>query len=678
VSTSPSPVETFLDRAGLVTPYGIRVFPLPSRSKDANLPRFPERATADQAQIDTWQKENPNSNCAALADDENWMFDVDDLAVFERVKSDTGHDLAEIDTLVVRSSGAKRHFYFKHDDCSRAMGNRDCDLNGKEVFSVRGHNKYVVSPGSIHPDTGEKYEIIKKPTFGDIPTAPDWLTDWIMRQVSQPQNAKTAEINDVILEGNRDNRLFAKACELRDSRQSKAATLVMLRALNCEFCQPPMPDSVVAQKVESAFSRPPRGEMIIEEPSDTTPANLVPEYPMETIDGDLIGELTRALTGGTFIPPQFIRENIKVALGVTLDGFVGYPNHEDLHLREFLHNVSTFPQSGKGESYKRVIAEGTGFLFDLLKKTGVSIVDGGTFGSGEFMVKVLQSAPTHRMIARFDEMSEVWTKTRVAGCILEKKFLTLFESTAVAQGSFKNGVHAGTDFHYAHIGDFTKDSFDASFIGSGSRGSGYLSRCVFQFAEKQAWEGDWLDIDTAKVERILSDIESRLIEIVNHDGRVVPAESDEAQKMRLEFFKWLDLQDSRYTPRLKDHLKRDALLRATFSGSAPVEGMFSGTITAEMMRRSIDWCRNQLENRIALFPEDAGSAVEIMERQILKRLADGKQASERDLKRACHVERAGSGGFEVFNRAVRSLMFSHEIRVVGKTRKGMSVYEAAE
>jgi hypothetical protein len=106
-------------------------------------------------------------------------------------------------------------------------------------------------------------------------------------------------------------------------------------------------------------------------------------------------------------------------------------------------------------------------------------------------------------------------------------------------------------------------------------------------------------------------------------------------------------------------------LRAVFGG---------GTITAEMMRRSIEWCRNQLDNRLALFPEDAGSPTEIMERTVIKTLKAKGQASERELKRACHVDRAGSGGYEVFNRALRSLAVGHEVKPIGKTRKGLPIY----
>jgi hypothetical protein len=180
----------------------------------------------------------------------------------------------------------------------------------------------------------------------------------------------------------------------------------------------------------------------------------------------------------------------------------------------------------------------------------------------------------------------------------------------------------------------------------------YLSRCVFQFADRRPWEGDWLSIDTEKVRRILSDIEARLTEILNGESRYVPPETAEAKSLRLEFYVWLDTQDARLTPRLKDHLKRDALSRAVLGG---------GTITAEMMQRSIEWCKNQLDNRLALFPEDAGSPTEIMESIIIKTL------------KACNVSRAGSGGHEIFNRAIHSLRHGHEVRKVGKTRKGRPI-----
>lgn len=475
---------------------------------------------------------------------------------------------------------------------------------------------------------------------------------------------KAEKIPTIIESGKRNDTLASLAGVMRRVGANDNEILAALRETNLR-CQPPLSDSEVTAIARSIAKYPAAEE---DEPEDDKVSDdIVPAYPMDTIDGDLIGELTRALTDGTFIPPQFMRENIKVALGAIIDGHVGFPNHEDLHTRTYLHNVSPQPQSGKGESYKRSIAQGTGFLFELLKRLGVTVVDGSLFGSREFMVKILKDTPTHRIIARFDEMSTVWEKNRNSGSTLEQGFLTLYESTSLAQGSFKNGSHQGDDFRMSTVGDYTTPSFNASYTGKGSGGSGYLSRGVYQYANKQPWEGDWLLTDNEGARRILSDIDARLAKILNHHGRLIPSETADAKQIRLDFYKTLDTEDPRDTPRLKDHMKRDELFRVLFNR----QGF---EITAEMAQRSVEWSRNQLENRIALFPEDAGSPTEVMERIIGRTLRAKGRASLRELKRACHVDRAGSGGIETFNRALRALLFGREIKQDGTTRKGMPMY----
>jgi hypothetical protein len=93
---------------------------------------------------------------------------------------------------------------------------------------------------------------------------------------------------------------------------------------------------------------------IVEE--EPAPATSLPLYPPEAVDGDYIGELTHILTDGTAIPPQLVRENAKCILGSLVDGYVGFPGHEDIHLRHYTLNVSTHPLVGKGESWKRTEA----------------------------------------------------------------------------------------------------------------------------------------------------------------------------------------------------------------------------------------------------------------------------------------------------------------------------------
>lgn len=239
---STNNVPTFARRAEAVTRYGIPVIPLRPRTKDAFLEDWPSLATTDSAQIAAWNAGNPNYNCAAvMKNDRKWVFEVDDPTVYDQIKQVTGRDVRDIATFIVKSSGEKRHFYFQHDDCSRVMGNRDCDAaDGEERFSVRCHDKYVVAPGSIHPTTGKPYEIIREP-IGGIPVAPHWLTAWIMKQAA-PRNGMAAPLPETIPIHSRNKTLTSLAGSMRRRNASEAAILAALRETNYQ-CQPPMDDA---------------------------------------------------------------------------------------------------------------------------------------------------------------------------------------------------------------------------------------------------------------------------------------------------------------------------------------------------------------------------------------------------------------------------------------------------
>lgn len=441
-------------------------------------------------------------------------------------------------------------------------------------------------------------------------------------------------------------------------------------------------------------------------------------YPNEIIDGDYIGDLTRALTDGTPIPPAFTRQIIKTVLGALLNGHVGFPGHEDLHLRQYSINVSLRPQSGKGESWKRVAEYKTGVLNCLLQirdssstaqryvQDGVVIVEGGQFGSGEKLPKLFENSP--RILARFDEMSELFQKFRTQASTLEDKLTQLYERQVVSSGSLTNGEHECRDAELSFVGDFTADKFHSTFIGRGSGGSGFLSRNVITYCDRAPFHGkDWAAIDPTKITRILGRIRERL-DTLQHlkpskdQDRFIPHEDDAARQLRYQFYAWLDAQDLTYTGRLSDHFKRDLLLRALFAHSEPEHSrLFEDEeeeeklncqrhvaelrITADMTRRSIAWAKRQLQDRIKLWPADMGSLAEIMERKIIEavkkhrldRYEQRKVAglTDRELVQLANVAKPGSGGHETFNRAKKALLASRTLRVAGNTRTGSPIYD---
>jgi hypothetical protein len=407
----------------------------------------------------------------------------------------------------------------------------------------------------------------------------------------------------------------------------------------------------------------------LEEPAA---APLVPVYPPHVIDGDYIGELTRILTDGTAIPAQFVRENTKCILGAIIDGRVGFPGHGWLHTRHYTVNVSLHPRTGKGESWNLTGDElRGGALVELLKRYDVKTVDGGRFGSGEFMAKTLCELEQHRcpsdVLVRFDEMVEPFEKAKSTGSTLESKLLQLYERNTISSGSFKNGEYEARNTHLSLSGDFTRDNFIKTFEGRGSGGSGFLARCTLAFSDKIHVSGDWAQTDKVAAEKAVTNIAANA-DTLRHLGvpRFIPEESAAARNLRLEFFDHLHKGDPRYVPELEAHFKRDLLLRTVFSGDTRIDAVH--------VQKSIDWTQHQLELRNELWPEDAGGPVERAEQRIVKTLATKGTLSLTRLIDFCHVRRPGSGGFEAFNRALKSLTLGQVIRMIGKSQRGAPIY----
>lgn len=86
-------------------------------------------------------------------------------------------------TFTVQTGGGGRHYYFNYDERTQTLRNSSRTINGKGI-DLKTNGGQVVFPGSIHPETGEKYAIIEGVNFteeGDesiiIASMPDWLFD---------------------------------------------------------------------------------------------------------------------------------------------------------------------------------------------------------------------------------------------------------------------------------------------------------------------------------------------------------------------------------------------------------------------------------------------------------------------------------------------------------------------
>jgi hypothetical protein len=433
----------------------------------------------------------------------------------------------------------------------------------------------------------------------------------------------------------------------------------------------------------------------VDEDVEEKAPDSMPICPPEVLTGGYIGELTELLTKGTTIPPEFVFHNVAMLLGAMVNGKIGFAGHEDIHTRLYSVNISNVPRAGKGTAWDRTGEEKTGLLSGMLAERGIKVMDAGLYGSGEFMIGELSAHAREvqkgtltvpvNVIARSDEMSEIFEKSKALGSTLKTKLLTMFESNTISTGSFKNKGHAVYNLHFSIAGDFTKDGFEKSFAGQGAGGSGLLSRFSYTFARKRPYHGRFPEIDAIATVKCLARIRDCLDRLdaksdlgLGDTGpfdcvpdfesreKFIPTETPGATAMCEAFLKELDGEDENFVPELSSHFKRYLLLQTVFSDNQVID--------EPRTKQAILWTWHQLAIRKALWPEDGGNLVEQFERKIQKALV-GRKLSLARLMNWCHVDRAGSGGVEVFMRAHKALMFANRIATAGKTRKGSLYYQ---
>jgi hypothetical protein len=264
---------SFRDNALALVARQIPVIPILPHQKVTFLKNWPELATTNPGQVEAWNKQNPQYNCGAVAKlDGFWMLDCDAPSLQQTIEKETNQVFPQ--TFSVRSRRGL-HFYFKHNDASRALKKNIQlkDEQDKVLCDVKVHNGYVVGPGSIH-ETGIRYEVVND---AGIIEAPDWLVTWIKQQHKHAEcdEQKHSTSQAKIKEGGRDNFLFKQACRLRDMGLPKKDALTALLSINQTKCEPPLPEFIVGQKLESAFKgKPSTSTATVEEPvqkADVTP-----------------------------------------------------------------------------------------------------------------------------------------------------------------------------------------------------------------------------------------------------------------------------------------------------------------------------------------------------------------------------------------------------------------------
>ena len=540
------------------------------------------------------------------------------------------------------------------------------------VGDLKGIGGYVCGAGSIHPDSGEKYEII---IDVDVVPLPDGL-----KSIAKPKLdfKPKAEGGDLIPAGNRWVHCQSVAGKLRNAGLDRDGIYTALRNFlknNCEDGEN-YPDDKIQNLADAAFNKFDATEsapIINVGGADKKINNSIDSLDKSVIAGDWIGDMTKLLTDGTHIPPDFVHSTIKTILGASIDGMVGYPQHTDLHTRNYNFLIAP-ADSGKGASWQRVTKIG---LAHYMLKTGLAVGNSGWFSSGEYLVKkfVENAYEDKRSITHFDEMRLLFEKGAGQNSTLNTRMLTLYDSGEISAGSCTN---AGGTINHTSVsitGGFTRGSFDKAMSGIGVSDDGLLSRCCLSFCNMAHKVDDWVYPDAEVLNALQTKMLNRWQQIQSThtaENIFVPTETEAATAVRKEFNTWLRAETEKdaefgqhFGGRLDSHFKRDVLLRTVFSEDA-------NHITEETVVRSAEWARHELGLRRELWPADSSNPIARMCVQVSKAFTKREHLTKAVVMNFCNVKRDGS--YDEFNRAWKAMLMSGELIVVGKSKKKTDIF----
>lgn len=496
---------TFFDIALPLIQRGVKVIRLRPRTKIAIDLDWPSLATTDPSVIGKWSEETPEANCACVADKRlgGLLFvEIDSPELPGRYEKETGLKLPN--TFRVRSSPGRGHLYLAHTTYSlENLGNISQSKVLHKDFSVRVDHAYCVSPGSIHPTTGNPYELM---STGPILELPNALVDWILAQ--REEKVLAVDNSAPIPSGSRNSVMASLAGALRNKGLDREMIETVLLDANEKRCQPPLSSQEIQTIAWSISRYAPAKEINLtiggkapelsgpqaRVPSETIPAAFAPdEEPEEELVNVRIPHpvFPNWIMNGTSLYENFIKpicdQNDRYpefmwvpAMAVLLNYLGGKVTLE--HNRDLIPSVFMVVIGRQGRIFK---SSSIRDVLDHFRKAGV-LADGPgvsnaegksliwTIGSPEGLGKEMGRTKCKNAILYYDELSNLVNKAGIDSSSLTSQLLTLYES-----GNFENTIKAAKDNFSHPAGTYTATlmaaTTDKNFLSLWSKLSGATS-----------------------------------------------------------------------------------------------------------------------------------------------------------------------------------------------------------
>lgn len=478
---------------------GIPTVPLRPRTKIAFISEWETLATTNPAQIELWDKQYPNANCASVAQDRLdgfWFLEGDRPEFFERLKKETGQGIPL--TFIVRSRPGRGHIYFKQSAASITMGNIAQGFVKDGDWSARVSNAYVVSPGSLHPITGTPYEVLSS---AQIIEAPQWLIDWCISQRIEKKLSISPD-SEKIPYGSHDVTLTSIAGKLRHNGMEEE-TLISALIEICEkrcvnygadykemcakighsICQHPIGKDdivLVGGKVAgtTVSATPDLSPLPIIEVEEATEIKVVPYpvFPEWIMHGTSIyGGLVKPVCDAN----SRIKEFLWLPAMALLLNYVGtrvrIDQNPNMPLSIFLAIIGRRGETHKSSSvsdainyfeYAGMVGHGDASIRNADSRALVF-----TPASPEGLGKEMARLGCKNGILFYDELRALTNKAGIDGSTLTSSLLTLYES-----GKFQNIVKSQKDsfslLPNTYCASLIACSTDKNFLGDWSRLAG--------------------------------------------------------------------------------------------------------------------------------------------------------------------------------------------------------------
>lgn len=241
--------------------HGLRVFPI---QKDGTRPavKFSKYSSKDLDKIKAWWRTDAR-NIGVHTGEGVFVVDVDtDKGGDRTLQSLLAMHEPFPPTLVVRTPSGGAHYYFS---CDEKHNVRNSASKIGEGIDIRGHNGYVVGPGSVRAASGKKlageYQMavsLDQP----IAQAPEWLLQLVLSPPAKPIENSVKKLANggtlqVIPRGARNDTLFREGCAMRAQGATETVIRGALMARNAEETEDPLSETEVRTIAAQCAKYPP-------------------------------------------------------------------------------------------------------------------------------------------------------------------------------------------------------------------------------------------------------------------------------------------------------------------------------------------------------------------------------------------------------------------------------------